>query len=368
MGTIAEKETRMANDNVVIPSLTDMERTYHKYLVGMRILSEGAQAETGQTPKEVIWTKNKARLYHYEPAREKRFPVPILLIYALINRSYVLDLMPGNSLVEYLSGQGFDVYMLDWGTPGDEDKDLTFDNYVLDYIHRAVKKVLKHTHAGELTMLGFCMGGTMAAMYAALFPGAPLKNLILLTAPTDFTPESTGYYGLMTSEKYFDPDLLVEAFGIVPGELIDTGNRLTKPVTNYIGTYVTMWDRVMHGKPMGTWLAMNKWVNDGVPFAGEAFKQWIRDFYQQNKLVKGEISLRGQRVDLSNITCPVLNIAGTKDHICTVPQAEATMRLVSSQDKTFLMFDAGHIGLVAGADAKKNLWPKMRDWLEQRSR
>lgn len=358
----------MANDTIVIPSLTDIEKTYDKYLVGLRILSEGAQAATGQTPKEVIWTKNKARLYHYEPAREKRFPVPILLIYALINRSYVLDLMPGNSLVEYLSQLGFDVYMLDWGTPGDEDKDLTFDNYVLDYIPRAVQKVLKHTHAGELTMLGFCMGGTMAAMYTALFPAAPIKNLILLTAPVDFSPDATGFYGLMTSEKYFNPDLLVEAFGNVPGELIDTGNRLTKPVANYIGTYVTMWDRVMHGKSMDTWLAMNKWVNDGVSFAGEAFKQWIRDFYQQNKLVKGEIKLRGQRVDLSNITCPVLNIAGTKDHICAVPQAEATMRLVSSQDKTFLVFDAGHISLVAGADAKKNLWPKMRDWLEQRSR
>lgn len=330
-------------------------------------MSDGAKAETGQTPKEVIWTKNKASLYHYEPAREKRFPIPILLIYALINRSYVLDLMPGSSLVEYLSKQGFDVYLLDWGTPGDEDSTLAFDNYVFDYMKRAVKKVLRHAQAEELTMLGFCMGGTMAAMYAALFPGTPLKNLILLTAPLDFTPSAMGIYGTMTSEKYFDPDLLVEAFGNVPGELVDTGNRLTKPVTNYIGTYVTMWDRVMHGKSMDTWLAMNKWVNDGVPFAGAAFKQWIRDFYQQNKLVKGEIWLRGQRVDLSNITCPVLSIAGTKDHICTVPQAEVVMRLVSSQDKEFLAFDAGHIGLVAGGDAKKNLWPKLRAWLEQRS-
>src|SRR5437899_4622704 len=143
--------------------------TLKKYETGMRILLEGAHANTGQTPKEVVWTKNKAKLYRYAPMAEKRFPVPILLIYALINRPYVMDLMPGNSLVEYLVNQGFDVYLLDWGTPGDEDKNLTFENYVLDYIPRAVRKVLRHSHAEELSLLGFCMGGTMTAMYAALF-------------------------------------------------------------------------------------------------------------------------------------------------------------------------------------------------------
>jgi len=110
---------------------------------------------------------------------------------------------------------------------------------------------------------------------------------------------------------------------------------MVKPVTNYVGTYVTMWDRILQDKSMDTWLAMNKWVNDGVPFPGAAFKQWIREFYQQNKLVKGQIFLRGRRVDLSRITCPVLNIAGKRDHICTLPQAEATMRLIGSKDKEF---------------------------------
>ncbi len=339
-----------------------------KYRTGMQILLEGAQAETGKTPKEIIWTKNKAKLYRYMPEVEKRYPVPILLVYALINRPYVLDLMPGNSLVEYLVQQGFDVYLLDWGTPGDEDAKLTFENYVLDYIPRAVKKVLKTSGADEFTLLGFCMGGTMSAMYASLFPGKPLRNLIFLTTPIDFSAEKTGLYGLWTSEKYFDPDILAEAFGNVPGELVDTGNRLTKPVANLIGTYVTMWDRILQDKPMDTWLAMNKWVNDGVPFPGEAFKQWIREFYQQNKLIHGGISLRGRKVDLANITCSVLDIAGTKDHICSVPQAEAAMRLISSTDKEFFVLNAGHIGLVTGSDAKRNLWPKIRSWLDARSR
>jgi polyhydroxyalkanoate synthase len=344
------------------------EEALKKYRTGMQIILEGAKADTGQTPKEVVWTKNKARLYHYEPTAQDEYPVPILLVYALINRPYVLDLMPGNSLVEFLVGKGFDVYMLDWGVPGDEDKALCFENYVLDYIPQVVKKMLRNSHAREFTLLGYCMGGTMAAMYAALFPGKPLRNLILLTSPIDFTPDEMGLFGVWTSEKYFNPDLLVEAYGNIPGELIDTGNRMLKPVTNYVGTYITMWDRIMQDKSLDSWLAMNKWVNDGVPFAGAAFKQWIREFYQQNRLVKGEIKLRGRTVDLANITCPVLNIAGKKDHICTLPQAEATMRLISSQDREFYVIDAGHVGLLTGSEARKNLWPKVQSWLEPRSR
>lgn len=346
---------------------SENERIYEKYRMGMRIILEGAQAETGQTPKEVIWTKNKARLYRYTAAAERRFPVPILLVYALINRPYVLDLLPGNSLVEYLVGQGFDVYLLDWGTPGDEDQDLAFEHYILDYLHRAVGKVLKTSQTREFTLLGYCMGGTISAMYAALFPDSSLRNLLLLTTPIDFTPANMGLYGVWTSAKYFHPDLLVDAFGNIPAELVDLGNRLVKPVANFIGSYLTMWDYLLYDKPLETWLAVGKWVNDGIPFPGAAFRQWIRTFYQQNKLVKGEVVLRGKRVDLSQIVCSLFMVAGKKDHICSVPQSEALMQLASSRDKEFLVLDAGHVGLLTSAEARKQLWPRLHDWLEPRS-
>lgn len=347
-------------------TVSDLAAFLKRYATGMRILLEGAQAETAQTPKEVIWTKNKAKLYHYPPT-ERRFAVPILMVYALINRAYVLDLMPGTSLIEYLVNQGFDVYLLDWGTPGDEDRNMTFENYVLDYIPQAAKRVMRHAGAQEFTLLGYCMGGTMSLMYASLFP-EKLRNLILLTAPSDFAQENLGMYGTFTSARYFNPDLMVDAFGnYIPGEVIDHGNRLVKPVTNYVGSYVTMWDRVLHEKPMALWLAMSKWVNDGVPFPAAAFRQWIKEFYQENRLIKGEIVLRGRRVDLSRITCPVLNIAGTQDHICTIPMAEATMRAVSSEDKEFFTMNAGHVGLLTSPDTKRILWPKLREWLSARS-
>ena len=339
---------------------------FDKYEEGLSIVFEGAQAETGQTPKETIWTKNKAKLYHYQTDAEKKHPVPIFFVFALINKPYILDLRPGNSLIEYLCNEGYDVYLIDWGTPGDEDSGLTFEDYVLDYIPRAIRKVLRHSGAEKLTLFGYCMGGTMSAMYASLYPET-LENLILMTTPIDFDKDELGLYGLFTDPRYIDVGTMTDAFGNIPGDMIDTGNRMLKPVTNYVGTYVTMWERIFEDKPMETWLAMNKWVNDGAPFPGAAFKQWITDFYQENKLAKGEMKLRGKHIDLSKIQVPFLSIAGTKDHICTLPQAEAVMDLVSSQDKEFYTLDAGHVGLMTGRGSKKNLWPKVNDWLSTRS-
>src|ERR671929_2043845 len=179
----------------------DVENFFDKYSRGMRIVVEGAQADTGQTPKETVWTKNKAKLYHYAPNAEKKHPVPILMVYALINRPYILDLMPGNSFIEYLVGEGFDVYMLDWGIPGDEDKDMSLEHYVMDYLPRAARKVMRTSGSEEFTLFGYCMGGTMSAMYASLFPER-LKNLVLLTTPVAFPQEEIGAYRLFTSEKY----------------------------------------------------------------------------------------------------------------------------------------------------------------------
>ncbi|HET8841873.1 MAG TPA: class III poly(R)-hydroxyalkanoic acid synthase subunit PhaC [Ktedonobacteraceae bacterium] len=356
----------MRNEQV-IPRVFNTAPIFEKDQTGRQMMLDVARVQTGQTPKEVIWTKNKARLYHYKPVCERRFPVPLLCIYALINRSYILDLLPGNSLIEYLVNQGFEVYLLDWGIPGEEDKNLSFDQYVLDYIARAVKRVLKHASADECSILGYCMGGTMSAMYTALFPDVAPKNLILLTTPIDFTPKNTGLYGIWMNEAHFNPDPLVDAFGTIPGEVIHAGNRLVKLVANSADRNVTRWDGFRQNKPRRTFLAMNQWVNDGVPFAGEAFRQWIRDFYQKNKLAQGEMDLRGRRVDLSTISCPLLTIAGKKDHICTPPQAEAMMSLVGSQDKEFCLLDAGHVGLLTSSEARQKLLPKISSWLETRS-
>ena len=350
---------------------------FRKYATGTHLVVHGTDVETGLTPKEMVWQRGEARLYQYEPACEKKkYPVPVLIVYAPILRPYILDLVPGNSFVEYLLDEGFDVYLLDWGNAGPEDKHLKFEDWILDYMPEAVESVLKNSEAEGLTIFGYCQGGTMSVMYASLFPEEHLKNLILLATPVDFAPDHPGIFGLWTlwsrnSEHYFDPDMMVEAFGNIPEDFLkrlnETWSSAFGPLPGLAGSYVRTWERVMPEKTMSEWLAVSKWVDDGKPFPGEAFRQWIREFYQQNKLPKGKIELRRQRVDLSNIECPLLDIAGSKDFICPVTQAEPTMNLVNSQDKEFVVLDAGHVGLMAGPVAKDELWPRVRNWLEPRS-
>jgi polyhydroxyalkanoate synthase len=334
-----------------------------KYATGAHLLLEEDPVETGQTPREVVWTKNKARLYRYEPEREKRHPVPVLLVYALINRPYVLDLIPGNSLIEYLVGEGFDVYLLDWGVPGDEDSDLSFEHYVLDYLPRVIRKVLRASGSEELTLFGYCQGGTISAMYASLFPAGPLRNLVLLATPVRFSSEA-GLFQPFTSERFFDPDPVVEAFGNVPAtDLFGTGRRVLGAAADRPAAA----PRLAREAFTDSFLAASEWVDDGVPFPGEAFRSWILDFYQRDRLARKELELRGRRVDLRNVRCPVLSIAGKEDLICTLPQAEGAMDLVGSEEKEFLVLDAGHVGLMAGPIAKRELWPDLTYWLARRS-
>ncbi len=334
-----------------------------KYATGAHLLLEEDPVETGQTPREVVWTKNKARLYRYEPEREKRHPVPVLLVYALILRPYVLDLIPGNSLIEYLVGEGFDVYLLDWGVPGDEDRDLSFEHYVLDYLPRVTRKVLRASGSEKLTLFGYCQGGTISAMYASLFPAGPLKNLVLLATPVRFSSEA-GLFQPFTSERFFDPHPVVEAFGNVPAtDLFGTGRRVLGRAADRPAAA----PRLAREAFTDSFLAASEWVDDGVPFPGEAFRSWILDFYQRNRLAEKELELRGRRVDLRNVGCPVLSIAGKEDLICPLPQAEGAMDLVASEDKEFLALDAGHVGLMAGPIAKRKLWPDLTYWLARRS-
>ena len=331
---------------------------------GLRLLTLGADVPTGTTPKDVVWTRNKTTLYRYRGEGPAKHRTPIVFVYALINKPYIFDLTPDNSFFRHLLGEGYDVFLVDWGTPGWEDRAMTYDDYVGEHLPKAVDRALRASGADEYTLFGYCMGGTMAAMHAALRPER-MRNLVTLTAPFDF--DGAGLHGLWTDRRHFDPARMAQAFGNVPGDVIDTGNAMLRPVANYFGARMTMWERLLAGKDMTGWKAMNKWVNDGVPFAGAAFTQWIRDFYQDNLLVKGEMTIKGEPVDLSRIEVPLLNIAGEKDHIAPPAMVEPLNDLVSSRDRDYLLMPAGHVGLLAGSGARKGLWPKVTDWLASRS-
>ncbi|MGM7724194.1 class III poly(R)-hydroxyalkanoic acid synthase subunit PhaC [Metabacillus sp. Hm71] len=362
MSIIASKEWQQLMET--IPN--EFQEPYTRLTRATEVLTSDPEPEVGLTPKEVIWTKNKAKLFRYVSDQPKKFKVPLLLVYALINKPYILDLTPGNSLVEYLVNRGYDVYLLDWGTPGYEDKTMKLDDYILDYIPRAVRKVLRTSQADEVSILGYCMGGTMTSIFAALHPELPIRNLVFMTSPFDF--EETGLYGCFLDERYFDIDNVVDTLGLIPPEMIDFGNKMLKPATNFFGPYVSLVDRANNEQFVKNWKLLQKWVSDGIPFPGEAYRQWIRDFYQQNKLIKGELVIRGRKVNLKNITANVLNMSAEKDHIAQPHQVKALMDVISSKDKEYVSLPTGHVSVTFGPKAVKITYPTVGDWLEKRSK
>ena len=362
-----------------------------KYITGTHVLLKEIGIETGVTPNEVVWTKNKARLYRYRPADGAvggRRPVPVLLIYGFVLKPYVLDLVPGNSLVEHLVEQGFDVYLLDFGISGHEDAGVSLEDLVLDYMHGAVQNILETSGAREISLFGQSQGGTLCAMYASLFPDGPLKNLVLLSAPTEFAPLNPGPLGLWTlasrtSGMYFDPAIVPRFFGNLPTDLasrvINSASSLQSTAVSMsarpLGRRLSIYDTALRAVrewaerdvSVRSWLAVSKWVDDAAPFPGEIFRRWVGDFYQRDKLIKGKMKLRGHRMDINNIGCAMLNVSGKWD--CSVPpsQTKATTRRASGPDKEYVSLNAGHVGMLVGPAAKGSLWPRVREWLAPRS-
>jgi polyhydroxyalkanoate synthase len=340
-----------------------------RYAEGVKVVVDSLEAPVGLTPKQVVWTLNKARLYHYTPTRppEERHPIPLLLVYALINKPFIFDLVPGRSFIEYMVGQGFEMYLLDWGAPGPEDQGITFDDYVTEYLSRAVRKVVRLSGADEISMLGYCLGATLAVVYAAHYPQAPIRNLILLTAPLDFSSSPEGSMAMWLEEERLDVDRMVAAFGNVPGELIRFWAKLLKPAENFVGAYVNAWKSLEDDQAVRGWQAINRWVEDVIPFAGSAFRQFVLDYVRGNELIKGQHQVEGRRVNLANIRASLLNIVAQYDHIVAQSQAESIMDLVSSEDKELRVIPSTHVGIMASGRARYKLWPELVEWLALRS-
>lgn len=327
------------------------------------------KAQIAQTPKQVVWTLNKAQLFRYTPVVEPagRYRVPLLLVFAIMNRSSILDLRPGHSFVEFMIGRGYDVYLLDWGVPGPEDKNLKFDDYALDYLPRAIRKVKANSRCDEFSMLGWCIGAILTTIYAALRPDDGLRNLLLLTAPLDFSRRDGITFARITDGKYFDVDKVLAAFGNMPGEMIDYGAKWLKPVENYISNYCKLWDNLDDSDVVEAWHAMNTWVSDLIPMAGAAYRQLIVDFYRNNRLMKGELRIADRLVDLGKIRANLLNVIAKGDHITPPCQSEALLTKVGSRDKEIYHIPGGHIGMMAGSSAPRTTWPHIDAWLGARS-
>lgn len=326
------------------------------------------RAAIAQTPKQLIWTLNKAKLYRYTPVvpEEKRHRVPLLLVFALMNRPYIFDLRPGHSFVEFMLKRGYDLYLLDWGTPGIEDKNLKFDDYTLDYMPRAIRKIKAISGASEISLLGWCIGAILTTIYAALKPEG-LRNLILLTAPLDYSQKDKITFSRWVDERYFDIDKVLTAFGNMPAEMIEYGAKALKPFENYVGNYLKLYENLDDPGVVEAWHAMNTWVTDNIPMAGETFRQLIVNLYRHNELIESKLMIRGDRVDLSRIRANLLTVIADQDHITPPCQAETIVEKVGSEEKETFRIPGGHIGIMAGSGAAKRTWPHINAWLGPKS-
>lgn len=301
------------------------------------------ELSTNHTPRKLVWKKNKATLWYY-PAVEKKYDIPVFMIYSLFNRPTILDFAPGSSVIEGLVNNGYDVYLLDWGIAGYEDKDINLEDYIVDYIQKGVQRTLRHSGAKEVSVIGYCLGGTFAAMYTAI-ADEPIRNLIVATVPIDFSVSALpDKWEEALKEGAFDIDRLLDVFGVIPPSFVEAMFRsVTSPIYN--SPYVTLLSRANDKRFVEKWRRMNTWTNGHVPLTGGAFRQLTNDLFKENKLVKGEFTIHGQKVNLANIKANLLVVSSKNDTLIPEGQSLPLMDLVSSKDKTYLSVNAGHVSL-----------------------
>lgn len=336
---------------------------------GLETLTDIDSITTGVTPKEVVYREDKLKLYRFKGGNgSARNPVPLLIVYALVNRPYMMDLQEDRSYIKGLLAAGQDVYLIDWGYPDRADRFITLDDYINGYIDRCVDAIRKRHDLDKINMMGVCQGGTFSLCYSALHPDK-VKNLVTMVTPVDFkTPDNV----LSRWMQDVDADLLVDTLGNVSGEMLNWSFLSLKPFRLMGQKYLDMVDLLDDEKQAKNFLRMEKWIFDSPDQAGEAFRQFIKDFYQNNALIKGEVELGrradGRRtVDLKNVTMPVLNIYAEADHLVPPSASVPLKAYVGTDDYEELAFPGGHIGLYVSSRAQKQVPPSIGNWLDRRS-
>ncbi len=313
-------------------------------------------------PYDVVFTDGRVKLLHYKPTVQELLPTPLLIVYAQINRYYILDLQHDKSVVKHYLEKGIDVFVVDWGDPGPEDRYETIYDQI-EYMDDAVEYIRKTTKAEKINLQGYCMGGTYSAIYTSLYH-EKVNSLILQAAPIDFTVQA----GILNIwGKYIDADKIVDSYGNVPSSLLNLGFLMIDPVRLLVDKYVKFYENVRDKDYVQNFLRMEKWIFDSPDLPGEVYRQFIKDLYQRNLLSKNELVVEGKKVDLKKIRVPLLNIVGTSDTLVPPESSIPIMDLVSSSDKEMLKFASGHIGISVSARAHRDLWPKASQWIADRS-
>lgn len=319
--------------------------------------------EIGQTPSEVVYTENKLELLHYEAQTDEQNAVPILVVYALINRPEILDLQPDRSVIRRLLEAGHDVYMIDWNRPSRLDQHLTLSDYIDRYIDNCVDVVRDRSEQERINILGYCMGGAMSAAYTALYP-EKVNALGLMAAGLCFD-DTGGVLEIWGDEAYYNPRDVTETYGNAPAQMLDEGFALMDPVSNSIGKYISLYDNLDDQAFVENFARMEKWLSEGVDVAGEAYAEFLEKFYQQNQLQNNELEIGGRPVDVTNIQVPLLQILGEYDHLIPPEASRPFNEVVGTDDITMIEHPTGHIGLSVSGSSQTEVWPKVAEWYHE---
>ncbi|MET0808713.1 MAG: class III poly(R)-hydroxyalkanoic acid synthase subunit PhaC [Pseudoxanthomonas sp.] len=335
-----------------------------KLSAGLRTLPEVEDVHYGATAKEEVWRDGKVVLYRFVGETAPTARVPLLIAYALVNRPYMVDLQADRSLVKGLLARGEDVYIIDWGYPDRSDRFLMLDDYINRFIGGAVDHLRTSFRRDAINLLGICQGGAFSLCYASLHP-EKVKNLITMVTPVDF---HTADNMLSNWTQDMDVDLLVDTLGNVPADMMNSSYLMLKPFRLHLQKYVGLVDILDDKAAIEDFLRMEKWIFDSPDLAGEAFRQFIKQFYQANGFVNGGIEIDGEPVDLAYVDMPILNIFAEQDHLVPPDASRALQGLAGTRDYTELSFKGGHIGIYVSSRAQREVPAAIHDWLAKRAR
>ena len=316
----------------------------------------------GCSPREAVRRDGHAVLWRYRPTAADAGIAPLVICYALVNRPYMLDLQPDRSLIRGLLARGVDVYLLDWGCPKREDRGLALEDYVVRQLGGCLDHVRAAHRLESVNLLGVCQGGTMALCHAALFPER-VRNLVTMVTPVDFhTPDNL----LSKWVQGVDVDRLVAVLGNVPGDWLNAAFLALMPLRLTVGKLAGLADIADDPQALANFLRMERWIRDSPDQAGAAFAEFIRRFFQENRLVRGGLAIGGRPVDLRRIECPLLNVFATQDHLVPPSASRPLAGLTGSRDYSSLEFAGGHIGIYVSRSAQALLPEAIAQWLAGR--
>lgn len=348
--------------------LTDLEQNAERAQAYVKdaydVLLGPLDDQIAETPYEVVWQQDRVRLKYYRSrvsGKAKR-KTPLLVVYALINRETMLDLQPGRSVVEKFLSDGVDLYMIDWGYPTQKDKFLTIDDHVNGYMDDAVDFIRAQENVPQVNLMGICMGGTFSTIYSAMHP-EKVKNLVLTVTPTSFDHENGLLHVWMQD---LDIDSLMDSFGNMPGDLMNFGFLLLNPARLMIDKYKALLGKMDDKSYVENFVRMERWIFDSPDVPGATFRQFINDLYKKNLLIQNRMEVGGQRVDLQQITMPVLNIYARHDHLVPPAACDQVTGKLGSNDTKDVCLETGHIGIYVSGKYQKEFVPMISSWLLDR--